>query len=162
MRIGIGYDLHRLIPSVERAGIKLAGVDLPCFFTIQAHSDGDAVLHALTDALLGALALGDIGQWFPDNAPENRNRPSAEFVTLTMREVKKLGYEVVNVDSVVMLEEPKLSPHFEAMRRRLAELVGTELTSVSVKAKTMEGMGPVGERKAIAATVVVLLREISP
>lgn len=161
MRIGIGYDLHRLIPSVERAAIALAGVEIPCYFTVQAHSDGDVVLHALTDAILGALALGDIGQWFPDNKPENKNRASTDFVTQAVREARRLGYEVVNVDSVVMLEEPKLVPHFEVMRRRIAELVGTELTSVSVKAKTMEGMGPVGERKAIASTVVVLLKSVS-
>jgi 2-C-methyl-D-erythritol 2,4-cyclodiphosphate synthase len=156
-RTGIGYDIHRLIPTVERSAIRLGGVELPCYFKLKAHSDGDVLLHALVDAMLGALALGDIGRWFPDNAPENQGRSSAEFVAEALAQVKKLGWRVAQLDSIVLLEEPKLAPHADNIRRRIATLLGTELTSVSLKAKTMEGLGPIGERKAIAAHVVVTL-----
>ena len=157
MRTGIGYDIHRLIPTVDRASIALGGIEIPCFFRVKAHSDGDVLLHALVDACLGALALGDIGQWFPDNQPENQARPSHQFLSEVLNEVRKLGWKVSQVDTIVLLEEPKLSPHTDNIRRRIAELLGTELTSVSVKAKTMEGLGPIGERKAIAAHAIVTL-----
>jgi 2-C-methyl-D-erythritol 2,4-cyclodiphosphate synthase len=157
MRVGLGYDFHRLIPSVERANIPIGGVAIPCYFQVEAHSDGDVLLHALTDACLGALALGDIGQWFPDTNPENRNRHSSQFLSKSLDEVKRLGYRVVQCDSILFLEEPKLKDHWLSIRTEVAKLLGTELSSVSVKAKTMEGLGPIGERKAIAAQVVVLL-----
>lgn len=160
MRTGIGYDIHRLIPTVDHSVIRIGGVDIPCYFKVKAHSDGDVILHAVVDAILGALALGDIGQRYPDSRPENHNRPSHEFVTEVMSEVRKMGWRVHNVDTIVLLEEPKLAPHADAIRRRLADLLGTELTSISVKAKTMEGLGPIGERKALAAHASVVLKEI--
>lgn len=157
MRTGIGYDIHRLIPTLEKSSIPLGGVSLPCYFKINAHSDGDVLLHALVDACLGALALGDIGQWFPDNKEENRNRPSQDFVKEVIRHIHTLGWQVSQFDSVIFLEEPKLAPHSDAIRRQIAQLLNIELTAVSVKAKTMEGLGPVGEGRAIAANAVVVL-----
>jgi 2-C-methyl-D-erythritol 2,4-cyclodiphosphate synthase len=160
MRTGIGYDIHRLIPTVEASSIPIGGVQIPCRFKIQAHSDGDVLLHALVDACLGALALGDIGQHFSDKAAENKNRASAEFVTSVLGKVRALGYRVVHFDSIVILEEPRLSTHSDAIRRSIATLLGVELSCVSVKAKTMEGLGLVGENKAIAAHAVVNLEPL--
>jgi 2-C-methyl-D-erythritol 2,4-cyclodiphosphate synthase len=156
-RTGIGYDIHRLIPTVEKSTISIGGVEIPCHYRLQAHSDGDVLLHALVDAMLGALALGDIGQWFPDNNPEHRGRSSQEFVTEVLAKIHAMGWRLAHFDSIVLLEDPKLAPHSDGIRRRIAQLLGVELTSVSLKAKTMEGLGPIGERKAVAAHVVVTL-----
>ncbi|NBX67416.1 MAG: 2-C-methyl-D-erythritol 2,4-cyclodiphosphate synthase [Proteobacteria bacterium] len=159
MRTGIGYDIHRLIPTIKPSAIILGGIKLPCYFSLQAHSDGDVLLHALVDACLGALALGDIGQWFPDKDPKHQNRASSEFVKEVIEKVHQLGFEIHQIDSNVFLEEPKVAPHSDSIRSHIAQLVGTELSNVSLKAKTMEGLGPIGERKAISAQVVVTLKE---
>jgi 2-C-methyl-D-erythritol 2,4-cyclodiphosphate synthase len=160
MRTGIGYDIHRLIPTIKPNSISIGGVKLPCYFSVQAHSDGDVLLHALVDACLGALALGDIGQWFPDNDPKHQNRNSTDFVKEVVNHIKTMGFEVHQVDSNIFLEEPKIAPHKDSIRTQLAQLLGIELVNVSVKAKTMEGLGPIGERRALAAQVVVTLKEI--
>lgn len=159
MRIGIGFDIHRLIASSEKITVPIGGVPVPGFYRVEAHSDGDVLLHAITDACLGALALGDIGQWFPDNKEENRNRPSADFVREVMTKIGQMGWRVNQVDTVVMLEEPKLAPHNTAIRESISSLLNIELSAVSVKAKTMERLGPIGERKAIAAHAVLTLVE---
>lgn len=159
MRIGIGFDIHRLSACSEKTALQLGGVAIPCFFKIEAHSDGDVLLHAVTDACLGALALGDIGQWFPDNKEEHRGRPSSDFVREVMQKIHSMGWVVNQIDTVVMLEEPKLAPHSSAIRTAIASLLNVELSAVSVKAKTMERLGPIGERKAIAAHAVVTLKE---
>lgn len=161
MRTGIGYDIHRLIPTIKPSTIVLGGIKLPCYFSIQAHSDGDVLLHALVDACLGALSLGDIGQWFPDNDPKHQNRNSADFVKEVIQKIKTMGYEIHHVDSNIFLEEPKVNPHKDVIRANIAKLLETELSNVSVKAKTMEGLGPIGERAALAAQVVVTLKETS-
>lgn len=161
MRIGTGYDIHRLIPTVKLEKIPVGGIEIPCYYRVQAHSDGDVLLHALIDACLGALALGDIGQWFPDSSKEHQDRKSFEFLKPVLQEIRKLGYQVVQVDSTIFLEEPKLGPHSDAIRKTIASNLGIELANVSVKAKTMEGLGPIGERKALAAQVTVLLEELS-
>lgn len=160
MRTGIGHDIHRLVPTIKISAIPIGGVEIPCFFSAQAFSDGDVLLHAITDACLGALALGDIGTWFPDTAKENEGRKSSEFVRQVLQHIQKMGWEVDHVDSNVFLEEPRLSPHSDAIRSTVAKLLGVELSSVSVKAKTMEGLGPVGERCAIIADAIVTLKEI--
>ncbi len=162
MRIGIGYDIHRLVHTEEKSSIRLGSVDIPCFFKLKAHSDGDVLLHALVDSLLGALALGDIGTWFPDNLEENRDRASREFVAKAYAHIKSMGWRVINLDAIVFAEEPKLSPHWDTIRREIARLLEIELSAVSLKAKTMEGLGPIGGRKAIAAQTVVLLEPVSP
>lgn len=160
MRTGIGYDIHRLIPTLEKSAIPLGGVSIPCYFKINAHSDGDVLLHALVDACLGALALGDIGQWFPDNKEENRGRASHEFLRDVLKHIEGMGWRVRQFDSVVFLEEPKLSRYSDEIRRNIAQLLKVELSDVSVKAKTMEGLGAVGGGKAIAANVVVMLEKL--
>lgn len=161
MRIGIGYDLHRLIPTVERSAIPVGGIPISCFLKVEAHSDGDVLLHSIVDAILGSLALGDIGQWFPDNAEVNRGRPSSEFLVEVVSHIKKMGWRVNQLDTVMFLEEPKLAEHWTSIRENLAKLLGVEMSNVSVKAKTMEGMGPVGERKAIAAQAAVTIQRIN-
>lgn len=160
MRTGIGYDIHRLIPTIKPSEIPIGGIQIPCYFKVQAHSDGDVLIHALVDAMLGALALGDIGQHFPDNSAENKDRKSIEFLELAKTEVAKLGYRVSQLDSNVFLEEPKLAVHLDKVREVLARALGIELSCVSVKAKTMEAMGPIGERKAIAAEAIVMLESV--
>jgi 2-C-methyl-D-erythritol 2,4-cyclodiphosphate synthase len=160
MRTGIGYDIHRLIPTTENSTIPIGGFAIPCRYKIQAHSDGDVLLHAIVDSMLGALALGDIGQWFPNHDPRHHNRKSSEFVTSVLEKIKEMGWRIVNVDSVVIAEEPKILPHSDKIRECLAHMLKTELSCVSVKAKTMEGLGPIGERKAISAYAVVNLELI--
>lgn len=160
MRFGLGYDIHRLVPTVEKSTIPIGGIPVSCLYRLEAHSDGDVLLHALVDGMLGALALGDIGQWFPDNAPENVKRPSHEFVAKVQEHILKMGYRVSCFDSILFLEEPKISTVRDAIRQNLARLLNLELSCVSVKAKTMEGMGAIGERKALAAQVIVTLEKI--
>jgi len=159
MRTGIGYDIHRLTPSSRSSAIPLGGVKIPCSYTVEAHSDGDALLHAITDAVLGALALGDIGRLYSNKDPKNKGRESTEFLSNTMETVRKMGWKVTNVDSNIFLEEPKIGPHADEIRESIAKLLGVELSSVSVKAKTMEGLGAIGEKRAVAAQAVVTLEE---
>lgn len=160
MRTGIGHDIHRLVPTIRIASIPIGGVQIPCYYSVQAHSDGDVLLHAITDACLGALALGDIGNWFPDSKPENAGRPSSEFLKSVIQHINKMGWRLVNIDTNVFLEEPKLASFSDGIRTNIAQLFGVELASVSFKAKTMEGLGPIGERRAIGADAVVTLEEI--
>lgn len=160
MRTGIGYDIHRLSPTLDPSTIPIGGVAIPCLFRVQAHSDGDVLLHAIADACLGALALGDLGTWFPDSDPNNYNRPSLDFIKRIKEEMFRLGWSVHQIDSVVLLEAPKLSPHSLTIRQNIALQFGIELSSVSVKAKTGEGLGPIGEQQALAAYAVITLEPL--
>ena len=153
-RIGFGNDIHALETGRP---LILGGVRVESELGAVGHSDADALTHAVTDALLGALALGDIGSHFPDTDPRWQNADSFTFLAEAMRMVKEQGYSVANLDSVIDLERPKLRPYIEAMRGNLADALGTRLSQVSVKAKTGEGLGEVGEGRAIKATAVVLL-----
>jgi len=154
MRVGLGFDLHRL--GADRP-LLLGGVEIPGSPGLIGHSDADCVLHAITDALLGAAGTGlDIGALFPDDDPAYLNADSAELLKQAMRRV---GGQVENVDCMVLAERPKLAPHREAMRQRIADLLGIEVDRVGVKATTMEGLGPIGEGKAIACQAVILFRE---
>jgi 2-C-methyl-D-erythritol 2,4-cyclodiphosphate synthase len=159
MRTGIGYDIHRLTQAPKATSFPLGGVAIAGNYAVEAHSDGDVLLHAIADALLGALALGDIGRWFSDKDPKNQGRKSSEFVEEIKATVKKMGFRVVNVDANIFLEEPKLAPHIDTIRQSVAELLSVELSAISVKAKTMEGLGPIGEKRAIAAQAVITLEE---
>lgn len=159
LRIGQGSDLHRL---QKGDGLWLGGVRIPCALASVAHSDGDALLHAVTDALLGALGEGDIGEWFPDSAPENRKRASAEFLQSVLRGMQERGYALQNLDTTIHLQLPKLSPHKAAIRESLARLCGVQSACVNVKAKTGEGLGAVGKGQAVAADAVVLLLRGEP
>jgi 2-C-methyl-D-erythritol 2,4-cyclodiphosphate synthase len=154
MRIGIGHDTHRLEPG---GPLILGGVRIEHEAHLAGHSDADVLLHAVTDALLGALALPDIGQLFPDTDTRHRGRDSSEFVLEAVHQVHQRGYRVVNLDSIVFAQRPPLAPHKLAIRERLAELLQVPLNAVNVKAKTGERVGPVGREEAISAECVVLL-----
>jgi 2-C-methyl-D-erythritol 2,4-cyclodiphosphate synthase len=153
-RVGIGYDIHRLEAG---DGIVLAGVRILCPYRLVAHSDGDAVLHAVCDAILGALALGDLGEMFPDNDARHRGRDSAEFVRDILALPQLAGWRIANLDVNIIAQAPRLMEHKPAMRRRLAELFDLELDCVGVKARSNEGCDAVGAKQAIVAQAVVLI-----
>ncbi len=138
--------------------MRLGGIEIPFEAHLVGHSDADLVLHALTDALLGAAALGDIGELFPDTAPENRGRDSAEMLAAALEGVRRSGWRVGNVDLIVFAQRPHLGPYKEAIRGRLAQLLGIEVERVGFKAKTGEGVGPVGRQEALMAQAIVLLQ----
>jgi len=158
MRVGYGYDLHRL-PAQAGDGdvLVLGGVEIPGEPRLIGHSDADALLHAITDALLGAAGAGDIGQHFPDTDPRWKDADSAAFVREAAALVARRGFSIGNVDATVVAERPRLSPYREAMQSRVAELLGVEPGRASVKFTTNEGVGPVGRGEAIAAHAVALL-----
>lgn len=153
-RIGNGYDIHRLVP--ERALI-LGGVNIPHTLGLLGHSDADVLTHAVMDALLGALALGDIGHYFPPDDPQWAGADSVMLLTQVRQLVAERGWRVANVDTVVVAERPKLKPHIPAMQARLAQALGVTPAQVGVKATTNEGLGPVGREEGIAAHAVALL-----
>ncbi|QVL31407.1 2-C-methyl-D-erythritol 2,4-cyclodiphosphate synthase [Telmatocola sphagniphila] len=154
MRIGSGHDTHRL--EANRPLI-LGGVRIEHSRGLMGHSDADVVLHSLTDALLGAAALGDIGDLFPDTDPRHLNRDSAEFVAEALRQVEAAGYRVGNVDITIFAQEPKLGPVKQAIRENVARILKTEVSQISVKAKTGEKVGHIGRGEAIGCHVVLLL-----
>ncbi|WP_428506425.1 2-C-methyl-D-erythritol 2,4-cyclodiphosphate synthase [Roseateles sp.] len=154
LRIGEGWDTHAL---VEGRPLVLGGVTIPHSHGLLGHSDADALAHAITDALLGAAALGDIGKLFPDTAVEFKGADSMVLLAEAYRQVKAAGWQIVNLDSTIVAQAPKMAPHILAMRSRLAEVLGIEFARVNVKAKTAEKMGPVGEGKAIETRAVCLL-----
>ena len=137
----------------------MGGIDIDGELSAVGHSDADALLHALTDALLGAAALGDIGEMFPDTDPANRGRDSGQMLSQAWQAVAKAGYKIVNLDCIVHLERPKLSPHKLAIRQRIAGLLGIPLEAVGLKAKTGEAVGPVGRGEAVTTQCVVLLEK---
>ncbi|KAA0217283.1 MAG: 2-C-methyl-D-erythritol 2,4-cyclodiphosphate synthase [Leptolyngbya sp. PLA3] len=163
LRIGHGYDLHRLVPQPPTGPgrpLVIGGVHFQHDRGPVSHSDGDALLHAVTDALLGALALPDIGQVFPDDDPRHESRDSADFLCEALRLVRERGYEPVNVDATVILERPKLGQRKEEVRGNLARLLELPTDRVNVKGKTHEQVDAVGEGRAIEAHCVVLVREV--
>lgn len=157
-RVGFGNDIHRL---VENKPLILGGVQIPSDKGAEGHSDADALLHAVTDAILGALALGDIGAHFSDRDERWKNADSLVFLRFTVGLMKEKGFRVVNLDSTISLEKPKLRPHIDAMREILAKTLEIEIDCVSVKAKTGEKIGAVGESRAVKAEVVVLLAALA-
>ena len=156
MRIGQGYDVHRLV--AERPLI-LGGIEIPYEKGLLGHSDADVLLHAISDALLGAAALGDIGAHFPDSDPAYRGADSAELLRAVGDLIRAAGYEIGNIDSTVVCQSPKLAPHIAAMRARIAEVLALPVGVVSVKASTEEHMGFTGRGEGIAAHAVCLLTE---
>lgn len=158
-RIGLGHDTHRLEPG---DGLWLGGIKLPHDKAAVGHSDADVLLHAVTDALLGAVGLGDIGELFPDTNPANRGRESADMLTVAWEKVRAAGWQLVNLDCVIFAQRPKILPHREAMRQRLADLLGCGSDRVWLKAKTGEAVGPIGQEQALAAECVVLLERDGP
>lgn len=157
-RSGIGWDVHRI--SSKRALI-LGGVFVPCEFGLEGHSDADVLAHAITDAILGAAAAGDIGMHFPDTDPRWKGVGSMQFLQHACELARQAGYEPVNVDSTVIIERPKLKDYRLAIRESLAGVLQLPLDAVSVKFKTAEQVGPVGEGRSAEAQAIVLLRKIS-
>ena len=153
-RIGEGWDTHALV--VGRP-LVLGGITIPHSHGLLGHSDADALLHAITDAVLGGAGLGDIGRHFPDTALEFKGADSAELLAEAMRRVRAAGWQVGNVDCTIVAQAPKMAPHIAAMQARIAEVLGVEAAQVNVKAKTAEKMGPVGEGRAIETRAVCLL-----
>lgn len=152
--MGIGYDSHRFAPG---GPLILAGTKIPVDFTLAGHSDGDAVAHAVTDAILGAAALGDIGEMFPDTDPANRGKDSMAMLQAAVARVRDAGYVVVNVDVVVVAETPKIGPHRPAMRATLGASLGIGADRVSIKGKTNEMMGWIGRGEGLACLATVLI-----
>jgi 2-C-methyl-D-erythritol 2,4-cyclodiphosphate synthase len=159
IRIGEGWDVHALV-----AGRKLiiGGVEIPHSTGLLGHSDADVLLHAITDALFGAAALGDIGKHFPDTSSEFKNADSWLLLQKTGQLVAAKGFTVVNIDSTVIAQAPKLAAYIDAMRQRIADALGLKVEQVNVKAKTAEKLGPVGELKSMEARAVVLLSQTKP
>lgn len=157
-RVGMGIDVHAFGPGDH---LMLAGVRIPHDRGVTAHSDGDVAIHALCDALLGTAGLGDIGQYFPDSDPQWRGAASAGFLQRVAELLTTRGYAPVNVDITILAERPRIGPYREAMRRRLAELLGLEPEAVNVKATTTEQLGLIGRGEGIAAMAVVLVDSIA-
>jgi 2-C-methyl-D-erythritol 2,4-cyclodiphosphate synthase len=154
LRIGEGWDTHRLVGGRP---LVLGGITLPFEKGLLGHSDADALLHAITDALLGAAGLGDIGRHFPDTDPSFHGADSGRLLQVAVQRVREAGWEPVNVDSTIVAQAPKMAPHIGVMRERIAQLLGLPADRVNVKAKTAEKLGPVGEGLAIETRAVCLL-----
>ena len=154
MRVGFGYDVHPLRPGRD---LVIGGVRIDNPLGLDGHSDADVLTHAVIDSLLGAAALGDIGQHFPASDPGYQGASSQDLLAMVVRTVRQAGYRVVNVDSTVVAEEPRLQPHIEAMRKQLAKTLGIGFGEVSVKATSPEGLGALGREEGIAAHAVALI-----
>ena len=158
-RVGLGYDSHRFAPG---GPLILAGTRIPVEFSLAGHSDADAVAHAVTDAVLGAAALGDIGEMFPDTDPANRGANSMEMLRAAVARAGEAGYVVVNADVVVVTETPKIGPYRDAMRAGLADALGVAAQDVSVKGKSNEQMGWIGRGEGLACLAIVALARRTP
>lgn len=156
-RIGEGWDIHALVAGRP---LVLGGITVPHTHGLDGHSDADALLHAITDALLGGAALGDIGRHFPDTDAAFKGADSARLLAEAARRVRAAGWQPVNVDTTIVAQAPKMAPHIPAMAARIAQVLGLAVGDVNVKAKTAERMGPVGEGRAIEARAVVLLARV--
>ena len=153
-RIGEGWDVHALVPGRK---LILGGVEVPHTLGLLGHSDADVLLHAITDALFGAAALGDIGRHFSDTDPQFKGADSTVLLAEAARRVRAKGFEIGNIDSTIVAQAPKLAPHIEKMRERIAQVLELDVEQVNVKAKTAEKLGPVGQQQAMEARAVALL-----
>ena len=158
IRIGEGWDVHALVAGRK---LILGGVEIPHTTGLLGHSDADVLLHAITDALLGAAALGDIGRHFPDTSPDFKNADSWVLLQRTGKLVADEGYTIVNIDSTVIAQAPKLAPYINTMRGRIASALNLGIGDVNVKAKTAEKLGPVGEGSSMEARAVVLIQTVA-
>ncbi|MGL4569211.1 MAG: 2-C-methyl-D-erythritol 2,4-cyclodiphosphate synthase [Fusobacteriaceae bacterium] len=157
-RIGNGYDVHRL---VEGRKLILGGVEIPHTKGVLGHSDGDVLIHAIMDGILGALALGDIGQHFPDTDLKYEGIDSMLLLKRVVELMEENGYGIVNLDSIIVLQKPKVKPHIESMRERIAHALKTELGNISVKATTEEKLGFTGDESGVKSYCTVLLKKVS-
>ena len=158
LRVGTGFDIHRLVPGRR---LVLCGVEFEFPFGLFGHSDADAPTHALMDALLGAAALGDIGHLFPDTDPEWEGADSIQLLEAVVALLRRKGWRVANADLTILAEAPKIAPRVAEMRERLAAPLGVPVDAVSIKATTMEKLGPIGAREGIAAQAVALIESIA-
>jgi 2-C-methyl-D-erythritol 2,4-cyclodiphosphate synthase len=156
-RVGTGYDVHAFAEAEARRPLIIGGVTIPYDRGLSGHSDADVLLHAIVDALLGAAALGDIGTYFPSSDPRWQNAPSTDFLIHTLNLLRQHGWDVGNLDTTVVAERPRLSPHIQAMREHLAQVTGLPLECISVKSKTTDGLGFAGRQEGIASYAVALL-----
>ena len=156
IRIGEGWDVHALVPGRK---LILGGVEIPHSSGLLGHSDADVLLHAITDAVLGAAGLGDIGRHFPDTDVQFKGANSSVLLQEAMRRVREKGWELVNVDSTIVAQAPKLAPHIAAINAGVAQALGVALDQVNVKAKTAEKLGPVGMGQSMEARAVTLLKK---
>lgn len=154
LRIGLGHDTHR---TAAGGPLILGGIQIECDFHLVGHSDADVLLHAITDALLSAAGLPDIGQLFPDNAAENKGRDSGEMLRLAWAKVQENGWDLVNLDCVVLAQKPKLSPHKEQIRQRIADLLQVAPSQIGLKGKTGENVGEIGRGETLQAITIALL-----
>lgn len=154
IRIGHGYDVHALAEGLR---LVLCGVEIEHTKGCVAHSDGDVAIHALCDAMLGALALGDIGKLFPDSDPQYKGIDSTKLLRVVVERIESVGFRIGNVDITIAMQRPKLRPHIDLMRQRLAEVIGIDTNRVSVKATTTEHLGFEGREEGVSATAVTLL-----
>lgn len=157
MRIGHGYDVHKL---VEGRKCIIGGVEIPSEVGLLGHSDADVLLHAISDALLGAAALGDIGKHFPPSDNAFKDADSRVLLRQVVELIKNNGYEIGNVDSTIIAQTPKMAPYIEAMRKNIADDLGVDISAVSVKATTEEGLGFTGEKLGIAAHAVCIIKSL--
>ena len=155
-RVGLGYDIHKL---VEGRPLIIGGIEIPYEKGLLGHSDADVLIHAIIDAMLGALALSDIGTHFPDTDPKYKGISSVELLKNVMGLIHEKGYVINNIDSNIILQEPKMKPHIPNMVKNLSEIMGIDASQLSIKAKTNEQMDAVGEKLAIEASAVVMLRK---
>jgi len=156
MRVGLGYDIHRL---VEGRKLMLGGVEIPYIKGLEGYSDADVLLHAICDAILGAIGKGDIGIHFPDTDPAFKDIPSIELLDEVKETLKTSGYKIINIDSTLILEEPKLGPFKNKMKQIISRLLGVAEDMINIKATTQEGVGSIGRGEAIAAYAVVSVEE---
>ena len=157
LRIGLGYDLHRL---VEGRPLILGGITVPHTKGLEGHSDADVLTHAIIDALLGAAALGNIGQHFPDTDPKFCGADSLILLDEVVQKLDQAGYEVVNLDANIIAQRPKLNPYLDNIRTKIAEHLGVKMDQISIKAKTNEGVGPEGREEAISTQAIALIKRI--
>jgi 2-C-methyl-D-erythritol 2,4-cyclodiphosphate synthase len=154
-KVGIGYDIHRL---AEGRKLFLGGIEIPYIKGLLGHSDGDALIHALCDAILGALNRGDIGEHFPDTDPNYQGISSTELLLKVKSILDDAGFQIINIDTIIIAQEPKLSPFKLKIRQKLAEILDLELDKINIKAKTHEGLGELGRKEAIACWAIILIR----
>lgn len=157
MRIGLGYDVHKL---VENRPLIIGGVNVPHEKGLLGHSDADVLIHAIMDSMLGALALGDIGKHFPDNNEKYKGADSMKLLKCVSNLIKEKGYKVNNIDSIIIAQSPKMAPHIETMRENIANVLDIRIEDISVKATTEEGLGFTGKKEGIASQSICLLTKI--
>ncbi len=160
LRVGLGYDLHRFSAPDSRRPLVIGGVRIPGFAGLEGHSDADVLLHSICDAVLGALGLGDLGKHFPDDDPALAGESSSVLLEKVAAMMSERQYRLVNLDSVVIAQEPKIAPHVQEMRKRIAGMLGATVAEVNVKGTSPEGVGPLGSGRGIAAETIVLLGRI--